>query len=210
MLEKNTVAPGVLELLKKLMKEEALTSFCLADGTALALQIGHRISIDIDLFSESPFNSLDLSQILQANYGFLNTGYGKNTLHGTIEGIKIDILTHGYPYIRPWKLEEGIRMASIEDIIAMKLNAIIISGTRVKDFYDIAELSSRYSLKEMQDAFYLKYQIDPVNVLRALPYYQDVIHEETIQTVSGLYSWENVKSTIGQMIKFPNRAVKKL
>ena len=124
MLQKQTVDAGTLELLIKLMGDEQLNDFILVGGTALSLQIGHRKSIDLDFFSKSSFNKNELSAYLETSKQFKLDFISKNTLKGEIKGVKVDLIKHGYPQVNPPVVFEGIRMASIEDIAAMKLNAI--------------------------------------------------------------------------------------
>ena len=97
MLRKEAVTAETLELLKKLMKDKLLTAFVLVGGTALALQIAHRKSIDIDLFSKESFNQTELSEYLKKTYNYTQDFTAKNTLKGEIKGIKADFITHSYP-----------------------------------------------------------------------------------------------------------------
>ena len=150
MLHEETIAPATLELLKTLMNDSNLPDFRLVGGTALALQIGHRISVDLDLFTDTPFDVEECQATLQNNYGFIPTYIQHQNLKGNIGNVKVDCIAHQYPWIKPALKEEGIRLASLEDICAMKLNAIAGNGTRLKDFIDIAWLSSRFSFNEMR------------------------------------------------------------
>lgn len=98
MLHTETVARPTLELLKKLENECIMSKFNLAGGTALALYLGHRISVDLDLFSSEPFDNHQLEIFLHDNYGFRTDFMERNTLKGTIEGIKVDCIAHQYGY----------------------------------------------------------------------------------------------------------------
>src|ERR1035438_4050934 len=141
MLRKETVSEPTLDLLKTLMQDDLFRDFFLVGGTALALRIGHRLSIDIDLFSMNSFCEEDLLSAMEAKYNFQLDYRRKNTLKGEIAGVKVDLITHNYPLVKPLQEVEGLRMASLEDITAMKLNAISGNGTRIKDFIDVAYLS---------------------------------------------------------------------
>ncbi|MDP9082106.1 MAG: nucleotidyl transferase AbiEii/AbiGii toxin family protein [Bacteroidota bacterium] len=106
MLQKQTVSPGTLELLISLMKDEELWEFFLVGGTALSLQIGHRVSIDLDLFSINPFDENLLLAYLESTCKFQLDYQSKNTLKGQINGVKVDFITHSYPLVYPkysWK-----------------------------------------------------------------------------------------------------------
>lgn len=134
MLHKETVERTTFELLIKLMQDKRFKNFNLAGETALALYLGHRKSIDLDLFTPDNFDSNKLEEYLIDKYNFKSSYLEKNTLKGTINDVKIDCITHNYPYIEPpFKSEEGIRLYSIKDITAMKLSAIADNGTRIKD-----------------------------------------------------------------------------
>ena len=108
MLHKETVSNATLELLKKLMADARLKDFVLVGGTALSLQMGHRISIDLDLFINSDFDAEALREYLERTY-HLETDYmAFATVKGEIEGVQVDCIAHSYPWIRPFVEEEGI------------------------------------------------------------------------------------------------------
>ena len=87
MLQRKAVKRTTLELLIKLMQDGQLTDFILVGGTALALQVGHRDSIDLDMFTKHPFDASELDRYLKENYGFTQDYLRKNTLKGDIEGV---------------------------------------------------------------------------------------------------------------------------
>lgn len=206
MLRKETVTPETLELLKNLMKDERLIPFTLVGGTALALQIAHRQSIDIDLFSKEGFDASELSDHLKANYRFTPDFIAKNTLKGGINGVKVDFITHAYPDAsEPLHVEE-VRMATLEDIAAMKLNAIIGSGSRVKDFTDIAYLSSYLSLKKMIQSYAAKYSGDnPAMALKALNFHNDINLKEPVHLLKGKFDWDKIVQRLREMTKEPDK-----
>jgi hypothetical protein len=206
MLRKETVAAGTLELLKRLMQDENLSDFFLVGGTALSLQIGHRISIDIDLFSQRSFEENDLLAYLESQVGLKLDYLHKNTIKGQIAETKVDLITHPYPLVEPLLISDGIRFASLEDIAAMKLNAIVGNGTRLKDFIDIAYLSCYLPLKKMTDAYENKYATrNPFLILKALSYYHDINFNEPVQMVNGVFSWKPIAKRLNEMEKFPSR-----
>ncbi len=204
MLQKETIAAGTLELLIKLMQHEDLKDFFLVGGTALSLRIGHRKSIDIDLFSLKEFNEEKIAVILEKDFGFQVDFLGKNTLKGQINNIKIDLITHAYPFVKPLDNIEEIRIASLLDIAAMKLNAIVVNGTRLKDFIDIAFLSSSFSLDQMMQAYEIKYnKSNLILALKSLSFLDDINHDEPIQLVNGIYHWSPIVVRINKMLKSP-------
>ncbi len=130
MLQTRTVEPATLELLKQLMLLPVLESFFLVGGTAIALQLGHRKSIDLDLFTAGPFNNSTLLEALAFKYEISVELEEPNMLITTIEGIKVDFVKLGYPILFPSLLIEGVRMLDLRDIAAMKLKAIAYAHTR--------------------------------------------------------------------------------
>ncbi|WP_257621438.1 nucleotidyl transferase AbiEii/AbiGii toxin family protein [Chryseobacterium sp. NKUCC03_KSP] len=147
MLHKETVSKEMWELLQQLMKDEMLKDFTLVGGTALALKLGHRLSIDLDLFTTKDFDSNALIKHLQKEYNATNEIVFENTIMTYIENIKVDLLAHKYPIIEMDNISENIRMISNNDIGAMKLHAIFQSGARLKDFVDMYFLLEENPLK---------------------------------------------------------------
>ncbi|WP_340112509.1 nucleotidyl transferase AbiEii/AbiGii toxin family protein [Maribellus mangrovi] len=207
MLFYNTVSDNTLKLIRRLMNDPLLDSFILVDGTALSLQIGHRISIDIDLFTSENFDAPQLMEHLKQNYSFEADFLAKNTIKGEIESTKIDCIRHGYPWLEPSQMIEDIRIASLSEISAMKLNAITTNGTRLKDFIDIAYLSPYLSLNQMLDAYELKYRNNRIMGLKSLLYFDDIDFSEPIQMLasSGAFRWETIKSRIILMQDQPDK-----
>jgi len=192
-----------LELLKILMKYDSLRQTFLVGGTALALQLGHRISVDIDLFSETDFDTneilselrqdLELQVIMQKEKNSLIINSRKKNTNN--EFVKVDFVKYAYPLLKELKNEDGIRLLSIEDIIPMKLSAIANRGAK-KDFFDIYELMKTYSLSDMLELFSRKYpDIAHFHILKSLTYFDDA--EEDFDPITLLNTdWEIVKQTI--------------
>jgi len=175
MLYQETVDRSTLELLIQLQEKKYLKGFYLVGGTALALTMGHRKSFDIDLFSDFNFDTATMLENLSADFPFELFFSANNTLKGSINGIQVDILAHRYPLIGKPLADENISMLSSMDIVAMKLNAISVSGQRVKDFIDIFYLLDKYSVEEMIGFYKIKYsQYNEVNVLKSLTWFEDV------------------------------------
>jgi len=106
-----------------------MDSFSLAGGTALALYLGHRVSVDLDLFTPESFDEKQLEFSLRHKYGFQTKFTAQHTLKGTIGGVIIDCIAHRYKSLRPPHMESGLRLYDMEDIIAMKLAAISDDGS---------------------------------------------------------------------------------
>lgn len=206
MLRKETVSQSTLELLKMLMEDEFLKNFFLVGGTALSLQIGHRISIDLDLFSQTSFDENEMLSHLEDRYQFQMDYQARNTLKGLINGVKVDLITHNYPLVKPLVEVEDVRMASPEDIAAMKLNAIAGNGTRLKVFIDIAYLSSSLTLSQMIDAYEEKYATrNPAMAIKALDYHNDINFNESVEMLEETYKWKNFRNRIGEMTLNPGK-----
>lgn len=159
MLYWQTVNELLTGTLQTLMQEPLFDNFRLVGGTALSLQIGHRESVDIDLFTDASYRSIDFDEIERyflGKFPFLNgdigglPGFGKSYLVGENldNHVKVDVYYSQEPFIRPVIIVDGIRLASIDDIVAMKVD-VISRGGRRKDFWDLHELMEKYSLERM-------------------------------------------------------------
>jgi hypothetical protein len=205
MLHKETVERRTLELLTALMQDEALKNFTLVGGTALALYLGHRKSVDLDLFSQLVFQVDTLQDHLCEKYGFTTLNTADVTLIGVIGDVKVDCIYYKYPPVEPVNEEEGIRLTSMPDIAAMKLTAISQSGTRLKDFVDVAFLSTKMSLNSMLDAFRRKFpRTNIVGVTKSLLYYDDIDFSAEIDLIAGKYNWKDIAKRLQAMFDKPN------
>src|SRR5579872_2087641 len=176
MLRTQTVEIGTLDLIKRIMSDDKFNNFNLVGGTALALKIGHRRSIDIDLFAAGSFDSRELGHHLLAAYSAAKVSTLINGVFCFVNDIKIDLLSHQYPLVKEIDFVEGIRMASLLDIGAMKLNAIFNSGQRFKDFVDMYSLLEAFSLHELLDACQKKYPELNINMVKhSLIHFEDII-----------------------------------
>lgn len=196
MLQLKTVSPKLLELLVKLMQHEALTPFYLVGGTALALQLGHRLSIDLDFFGNQELDELEINNILKEYVGnFQIVQKTKNILIYAADDIKIDFVNYPYAWIAAPIKENPIRLASLEDIAAMKLNAISGRGSK-KDFVDIYFLLKRYNLKELLVFYERKYPNGSLFlVLKSLNYFEDAEQQEMPMMLVPV-DWQEIKTTI--------------
>ena len=206
MLHKETIDASTLELLKQLMADKQLKDFVLVGGTALSLQMGHRISVDLDLFVNQDFEAEELREYMERNY-YLETDYlAFATVKGEIRGVQVDCIAHCYPWIRPFVEEDGIRLASMEDICAMKLNAIAGNGTRIKDFIDVAYLSSLYSLNQMLSFYEEKYHANSLMPLKGIVFFDDINKEAPVKMTNGKTpDWKKMEKRLIAMEKYPNK-----
>ncbi len=169
------IAKKTLELIQKLQSNPVLEGFYLVGGTSLALQIGHRNSIDIDLFTQQEFDTTVLLEILLESHRIEVTFLRANTMLSIIDEVKTDFIRHNYAFVKQPITKEGITFLSKEDIAAMKVNAIINSGKRLKDFIDIYFLLEYFSMNEILGFFTIKYpNYNPLIALKALNYFDDI------------------------------------
>src|SRR5690554_5749968 len=173
MLQTQTVAPDLLEFLKKLMNEKTFDGFALAGGTSLALQMGHRNSIDIDLFGKSEIQH-DLFFDILSDFG--NAGISRNSKNifiAEVDGIKVDFVNYKYELLDEILVVDGIRLISKKDIAAMKVAAISGRGSK-KDFIDFYFLLQDFSLREILDFYNRKYHDgSEFLAVKSLMYYDD-------------------------------------
>lgn len=99
------------------------------------------------------------------------------------------------------QLFQDFRLASLEDIAAMKLNAITGNGTRIKDFIDIAYLSSIFSLNQMLDFYYLKYHSNTLIPMKAITYFDDINFNEPLKMLNGKFSWKVIANRLEKNAK---------
>lgn len=205
MLYKETVTPQMWELLQRLMKDEKLKEFNLVGGTALSLIIGHRLSIDIDLFSTQDFDIQDMLAHLRSEHPVTIRELFENTMLLNIGKVKVDILTHKYPWQEPIKTEQGIRLVSLQDIGAMKLHAIFQNGTRIKDFVDMYFLLEHHPLKIYLDAYQNKYNGSPRLALISLLHHKNIDREEKVKLLKGKEtSWTKICQRLQKAVLNPS------
>ncbi len=202
MLQKDTLQASTLELLKNLQYDKELQNFHLAGGTALALQIGHRKSIDLDLFSLVDFETNYLLEYMEQNYAFKLDYTAKNTLKGSIQNVKIDFISHQYPLVNSIVEIENVRLYSVRDIAAMKLNAIAGNGTRCKDFIDIYFILKQFSLNDILNAYKIKYNSrNLLHIVKSLNYFDDINTQDFPEMVlEKKLNINHVKKTLSKYI----------
>jgi hypothetical protein len=154
----NTVKPILKEVLTLLMLNNLFNSFRLVGGTSLSLQLGHRMSDDIDLFTDHPYDSIDFAAVdsfLRRAFEYVSDipsgpiGMGVSYLvgHTKKDTIKIDLF-YADPFIQPALQIGPYRLATVDEIIAMKID-IVQRKARKKDFWDLDELLEKYSIDDM-------------------------------------------------------------
>lgn len=196
MLHTQTVTGATLGLLKRLMARPELTQFALVGGTNLSLRLGHRRSIDLDLFTSASFDPQALATKLPAVFPRTEVvSLSDIMLFLYVEDVKTDLVALPYPWIEPFDVMEDIRFASLADVTAMKLSAIARRGVK-KDFWDIAALLDIFSLDEMLDFYRSKYRShDIFHLLRSLVYFSDAEAQRDPESLDGM-TWKQVRKKV--------------
>jgi len=209
MLHLETIDTRTLDLLVKLQKIPAFTELRLVGGTALALHIGHRKSVDLDFFGTITADEYELSKQLTETGQATILKKTENIKIYVIDGIKTDIVNFHYKWLASPLIESGLVLAGMEDIAAMKLSAITGRGTK-KDFIDLFFLLKHFRLKQMLD-FYLQKYPDGSEfiVLKSLSYFDDAEEDESPVMLKPA-KWGTVKKIITSSLEdyLKNRARK--
>lgn len=202
MFHPEVLSQNQINILKKI---KLSNNFYLAGGTALALQIGHRTSIDFDFYSQKHFDSQKLAENLQGLFQKLQILFQKeDTLRTKIGETELSFFYYNYPLIDLPKKLEGIKISSKRDIAAMKLAAIVQRGTK-RDFIDIHYLLQKYTLSALLGFALKKYRsYQEMLILRALIYFEDADKERyprLIKIFDPNFSWETAKQKIFEEVK---------
>lgn len=185
----------------KIFKED----FYLAGGTALAVQLAHRDSIDFDFFSQKSFNPDDLYKTIEAtlkHYQLKKIQEDKDTLSILVdETIKISFFAYPYPLIEELIQSEHITLASILDIACMKLSAITGRAT-AKDYVDLYYIMHKYPLKQLLTSAGKKYPtLDQNLILKSLVYFEDIEEEPLLFKAGKEISLGRIKQFLQQEVK---------
>lgn len=178
--------------------------FHLAGGTAVALHLGHRRSVDLDWFTaEGLPDPLRLAQELrEEGLAFVTGQVAPGTLHGSVHGVRLSLLEHRYPLLAALRpMRGGIRIAARADLAAMKLAAVAQRGAK-KDFVDVYALGGRScSLREMLRWYQEKYGVqDLAHVLYSLAYFDDADRERMPPLLWNV-TWPTIKETIRRWLR---------
>lgn len=196
MLLYHAVTSHTLELLNHLSSKLASTDLRLVGGTALALQYGHRSSIDLDFFGTLDDRVVNLHKVLDSIGSYEVIKETENIRIYNLEGVKVDFVDYSmYPWIDAPIMEDGLRLASPRDIAAMKINAIEGRGSR-KDFIDIYFLLQHFSLNEIMGFYQQKYPNYSIfRALKSLSFFTDA-EAQLMPVMYSPVSWEEVKQQV--------------
>lgn len=190
-----TLLPDTLRAIQLVSGFPEIKKAYLAGGTALALQIGHRISFDLDFFTQHEFNESEMSAKLASYPEFVQDGTSKWTVWGKIGETKFSMFYYKYPLLSKTISFEGICLAGLADIAAMKIHAIEARGTR-RDFIDLYFLAKKYTFEEILNFYQKKYALledHLYSILRALDYFEEAEQEKQMPRMLVEIDWEKVK-----------------
>jgi len=177
MLRKKSVRESLWNLLKELQQSEVFENYFLVGGTALSLQLGHRMSDDLDLFTRHDINKDEIFDFLNKKFNgkYQIINIQNIILQVIINEVKVDFVKYNYELIEEVKNDDGIKYLGKKDIAAMKLMAIANRGDQAKDFVDIYYLLKEISLIDMFNYYKQKYQQNDISpIKRSLVYFDDV------------------------------------
>ncbi|MEO8822466.1 MAG: nucleotidyl transferase AbiEii/AbiGii toxin family protein [Ginsengibacter sp.] len=200
MLHLITIDSNTYSLLQEIFTIEIVkNNFALAGGTSLALQIGHRKSIDLDIFSLKPFDVKELEIILTTStkFSFKYTGSNSRMLFGNINNIKSDFVQEPANLLEPFIVTDGVTYFSVKDIAAMKLHTICGRGKK-KDFFDVYALLQLYSKETLLEWFTQKYDDNQLFFFwRSILYFDDAENDPDIEGFPPFtYNWNEIKKFI--------------
>jgi hypothetical protein len=189
------VIPASTETTLSLLRDaHLLDDFYLAGGTGLALQFGHRLSLDLDFFANEQFDEEVLLQRVQALVGFTLSAKAPYTIHATVQKTKVSFLGYAYPMLFPTNPFLDVAVADPRDIACMKVSAIASRGTK-RDFVDLYLCAERFGLKEILRLFDQKYvqtHYSRIHILKSLTFFDDA-DKDPVPHMLVTLDWDEVK-----------------
>lgn len=198
----DVLPPRQRKTLTKLVADDLCAGFYLAGGTALALQLGHRRSVDFDFFAPDPFDSAIKVRDLDQAGKFELFHQDKDTVNGSLDGVRLSFFYYRYRLLQPLMAYETLAVARKLDIAAMKVQAIAGRGSR-KDFIDLYFLMKEYSLEKIMASYSAKFGSRLANryhALKSLVYFADA-EKEAMPRMLVPVSWPQVRKTIQGEVK---------
>lgn len=186
---------GWARAMADLAARSALSGFYLAGGTGLALSLGHRRSVDLDVFGESEFESTGLRDRLRNLEGLRKLETAPGTVHLELHDVKVSFLHYPYPLLFPTRTFDVLDVADPRDIACMKLDVVANRGSR-RDFVDLYEVARIYGLREILEWFARKYQAVSYNrthLFKALTYFRDAEQQPMPDMLVPL-TWDEVRT----------------
>ncbi len=200
MLHLQTILPDTLELLKRLSAQPEMQGMRLVGGTSLALQYGHRQSVDLDFFGQLTVSQDDILSMMERMGSYRLRNRTSSILQLIVDDVMVDIVDYSrYPWIDDPVCHEGVTLASPKDIAAMKINAIEGRGSR-KDFIDIYLLLQHYSMDDLLAFYSQKYPNYSIfRALLSLTYFDDA-ESEAMPIMFIPDTWDDIKAHISATV----------
>lgn len=198
----NILEEKTLKLLKSFKNKSLPEKTYLAGGTAIALQLGHRSSLDLDFFSENEFNENQWLQKLEKEFNFKLLQKDWQTLTGEIENVKFSLFYYKYPLIENKVSLDNLSIASLEDLSAIKLDTLISRGTK-RDLIDIYFLAQKFGLENMYsfyDQKYKNWKDREIMIKKALIYFDDAEKDIDPKMLVD-FKWEKLKDFFLNQVK---------
>lgn len=188
------ISPKLRDLIDLLVTyQEIKNNFYLAGGTGLALLIGHRQSLDLDMFSERNIDIQTCLEIISDLKGQI-ISQEKGTVHAECRNVRLSFLHYPYPLLAEQKTYRGIRIASIEDIACMKAVAVSQRGEK-KDFFDLYVLIQKLGPERLKELLVRKYGPQLINlyhILKSFLFFEDAEAEPEPKVLTDI-TWPEVK-----------------
>jgi predicted nucleotidyltransferase component of viral defense system len=201
MLHYETLLPNTRPVLEAVFKLPITERFFLAGGTSLALQIGHRLSYDLDCFFIEPFEQQYIIEMLPTIGDTTVMNQNKIGMMTTVAGVKVDFVYFNSPLLEPPIEVDGLKLYSLSDIAAMKILAVTNRG-RKRDFFDIYFMLKQLSLAEMLELYKKKYKVyELMMATKSLVYFEDAEEDEDPVLINRSISWNEVKDTISDQLR---------
>ena len=199
MLHFETIEPATLELLRSIQTIPELDQTRLVGGTSLALQLGHRKSVDLDFFGHMPYDTNALLAMLKPLGEVIVLKDSTNIHIFLVNGIKVDFVNFDFAWRQEALITEGLRLAQLEDIAAMKITAVVGRGTK-KDFIDVANLLKIYSLSQILRFYESKYpNASAFMAMKSLLYFEDAEHD-AMPVMIIPQTWKEVKTVVTEAV----------
>jgi hypothetical protein len=201
----NTITPAMRSVWQGFSSSGIAAEFYLAGGTALALQLGHRLSVDLDFFSQSQSDIPALIEPLRhalKDFPPVLADRSWGNLVFLADNVRVGFYGYGYNLVKPLLKIDGLWLASVEDIGLMKLDALLSRASR-KDFHDLYELCKRIELRQLLDLAPHKFpdvRDFEAQVARHLAYFDRAEQETPVPLIEHV-EWETVKDWFRQQAR---------
>jgi len=201
----NTITPVMRSVWQGFSSSGISAEFYLAGGTALALQLGHRLSVDLDFFSQTQSDIPALIEPLRHALKDFSPTLSDSSWGNLVflaDNVRVGFYGYGYDLVQPLLKIDGFSLASVEDIGLMKLDTLLSRASR-KDFHDLYELCKRIELRQLLDLAPRKFpdvRDFEAQVARHLAYF-DRAEQETPVPLIEQVEWETVKDWFRQQAR---------